>query len=154
MEPLSYSDSIMIDAAPETVYDLVSDVTRTGEWSPVCRACWWHDDAGPHEGAWFSGRNEADGKVWETQSQVAVAQRGREFAWLVGGRFVRWSFTFTPVAGQTRVTESWEFLPEGRAMFQKKYGSEAEQLTQLRVEQAHTGIPRSLAAIKRIVESN
>ena len=29
----------------EELYDLVSDVTRTGEWSPVCRACWWEDEA-------------------------------------------------------------------------------------------------------------
>lgn len=27
--------SVHIDAAPELVYDLVSDVTRMGEWSPA-----------------------------------------------------------------------------------------------------------------------
>lgn len=154
MQPFSYSASIVIAASPEDVYDLVSDVTRTGEWSPVCKACWWHDDAGPHEGAWFSGRNEAEGRVWETESQVAVAQRGSEFAWLVGGKFVRWGFTFTTVAEGTKVTQSWEFLPAGRSMFEEKYGPEAEQRIQVRTEQAHTGIPRSLASIKRIVESD
>ncbi|MGZ6833860.1 MAG: SRPBCC family protein, partial [Mycobacteriaceae bacterium] len=40
MSNLSYSESIFVAHPPELVYDLVSDVTRTGEWSPVCKACW------------------------------------------------------------------------------------------------------------------
>jgi len=153
MEPFSHSESVVVDASPETLYDTVADVTRTGEWSPICTACWWQDGDGPREGAWFTGRNEADGRVWETRSQVVVADRGREFAWLVGGKFVRWSFSFAPADGGTRLTESWEFLPEGRAMFAEKYGDEAEERIRLRTEQARSGIPATLAAIKRIVES-
>ncbi|WP_173019501.1 SRPBCC family protein [Streptomyces alkaliphilus] len=33
--------SIRIDASPEQVWDLISDVTRMGEWSPECRRCYW-----------------------------------------------------------------------------------------------------------------
>ena len=33
---LTHRESILVTATPEAVYDLVSDVTRTGEWSPVC----------------------------------------------------------------------------------------------------------------------
>ena len=43
MSGLSYSESIVIAASPDAVYDLVSDMTRMGEWSPVCRACWWDE---------------------------------------------------------------------------------------------------------------
>jgi Polyketide cyclase / dehydrase and lipid transport len=154
MEPFSYAESIIVAASPESLYALVSDLSRTGEWSPICKACWWHDDQGPREGAWFSGRNEADGRVWETESQVAVAQPGPEFAWLVGGKFARWGFEFTPAPGGTQVTETWRFLPEGRAMFRKKYGPRAEAQISLRTEQARTGIPVTLAAIKRIAESS
>jgi hypothetical protein len=32
--------------APESLYDMVCDVTRMGEWSPVCLACWWDDGQG------------------------------------------------------------------------------------------------------------
>ncbi|WP_026818754.1 SRPBCC family protein [Arthrobacter castelli] len=153
MEPLRYSDSIIIDASPEAVYDLVSDVTRTGEWSPICTACWWHDDGGPTEGAWFSGRNESNGRVWETKSQVVVARRPREFTWMVGGSFVRWSYTLLPVEGGTRLTESWEFRDEGIAMFHEKYGAEAQDQIDERSQAARTGIPATLQAIKRIAES-
>ena len=85
----------------------MSDVTRTGEWSPVCRACWWDDGGSARVGAWFTGRNEVPGRTWETRSEVVVADRGREFAWVVGGKYVRWSFGMEPVDGGTRLTESW-----------------------------------------------
>jgi hypothetical protein len=153
MASFTYSESIVVGASTEELYDLVSDIARTGEWSRICRACWWRDGDGPREGAWFIGRNEADGRVWETESQVAVAERGREFAWLVGGKFARWCFEFAAVAGGTRVTETWEFLPAGRAMFQEKYGPEADARIDLRRRQALSGIPATLASIKRIAEA-
>jgi hypothetical protein len=111
IDPVLFSESILIDAAPEFVYDLVTDIGRTGEWSPICRTCWWKNEQGARTGAWFLGRNEADGQVWETESQVTVADRGREFAWLVGGRYARWGYRLEPVGGGSRLTESWEFLP-------------------------------------------
>lgn len=153
MEELSHSESIVIAASPESLYDLVSDVTRTGEWSPICTACWWTDEAGPQEGAWFRGRNESGGRTWETSSQVAVATRGQEFAWVVGGAFVRWGYTFDQVDGGTRLTESWEFCPEGIAMFHEKYGTDALTQIQERAQAAHTSIPITLEAIKTIAES-
>jgi len=35
------SSEIEIDATRDVVYALVSDVTRTGEWSPECVRCRW-----------------------------------------------------------------------------------------------------------------
>lgn len=154
MQSFHHSESIEVGAPAEDVYDLVTDIGRTGEWSPICRGCWWRDEPGARAGAWFIGRNEADGQVWETESKVAVAERGREFAWLVGGRFVRWSYEFEPLpGGRTWLTERWEFLPAGQAMFREKYGSAADARMHLRRTQAIGGIPATLAAIKRIAEA-
>jgi hypothetical protein len=153
MSDLSYSASIVIASSPDSLYDLVSDVTRMGEWSPVCQACWWDDGDGPRAGAWFTGRNDADGRTWETRSEVVAAEPGREFAWLVGGAWVRWGYTFTPVDGGTRLTESWEFRPAGIARFHERYGAEAEAQIAQRTEAARTGIPQTLAAIKKTAES-
>jgi len=153
----THEQSIIIGATPEAIYDLVSDITRTGEWSPVCTACWWDDaDEAGQVGAWFTGHNELPERSWETRSQIAAAERGREFAWTVGGNFVRWGFTFDPDpdGAATKLTESWEFLPSGIAMFQAKYGGRAETEIDERTRQAHDGIPRTLAAIKRIAESS
>lgn len=149
-----HQESVTVQSSPETLYDLVSDITRTGEWSPICTACWWDDeDNAGQVGAWFTGRNELPHRTWETRSQVVAAERGREFAWLVGGIFVRWGFTLTPGDNETVLTESWEFLPAGIAMFQEKFGDKAPEQIADRTQQALDGIPRTLAAIKRIAES-
>ncbi len=151
----THEQSIIIEVTPEALYDLVSDITRTGEWSPVCTSCWWDDpgEAG-QVGAWFTGHNELPERTWETRSKVKAANRGREFTWIVGGSFASWSFTLAPDGNATELTESWEFLPAGIAMFQEKYADRATAEIDARTKQAHDGIPRTLEAIKRIAESS
>ena len=150
----SHQESVTVQASAEELYDLVSDITRTGEWSPVCRSCWWDEgvEAG-RVGAWFTGRNELPHRTWETRSVVVVAERGREFAWVVGGSFVRWGFTLAPVGAGVVLTECWEFLPGGLAMFEDKLGDEADVQIADRTQQALDSIPTTLRAIKRIAES-
>ncbi|WP_148612945.1 SRPBCC family protein [Nocardioides rubriscoriae] len=149
----SHQESIKVDASAEALYDLVSDITRTGEWSPVCTSCWWDDEAtAGRVGAWFTGRNELPHRTWETRSVVA-AEHGREFAWIVGGGFVRWGFALVPAQTGTKLIESWEFLPAGIAMFEEKFGDDAVAEIADRTQQALDGIPTTLAAIKRIAEA-
>ena len=151
----SHQESVTVEASTETLYDLVSDVTRTGEWSPVCTSCWWDDnDEAGQVGAWFTGHNELPNRTWETRSKVVAAERGHEFAWVVGGSFVRWGFSFAPAEVGTTLTESWEFLPGGIAMFEEKYGDDAGAQIAERTQQALDGIPKTLAAIKQIAESS
>ena len=153
MDTLTHSESIVIGCSAQTLYDMVADVTRIGEWSPVCRTCWWDEGGGPRVGAWFTGRNERPERTWETRSQVVVADRGREFAFVVGGTYVRWGYTFTPREEGTELTESWEFLPGGIAMFEEKYGADAPAQIADRTRDAHEGIPVTLAALKRAAET-
>ncbi|WP_445155063.1 SRPBCC family protein [Arthrobacter sp. Hor0625] len=150
-----YQESVTVQASADALYDLVSDITRTGEWSPVCTSCWWDDeDSAGRVGAWFTGRNEIPQRTWETRSQVVAAERGREFAWVVGGKYVRWGFALSPADAGTVLSESWEFLPAGIAMFEEKYGDKAQAQIAERTQQALDGIPKTLAAIQRIAESS
>jgi hypothetical protein len=153
MSSLSYSESVVVARSPEDLYDMVSDVTRMGEWSPVCTACWWEDGQGPRPGAWFVGRNELPERIWETRSQVVTADRGREFAFVVGGSWVRWGYTFTSVEEGTQVTESWEFLPDGITRFHNRFGGDAPAQIADRALAARDGIPATLAALKKAAES-
>ena len=101
----TYQESVTVVAPAEALYDMVSDITRTGEWSPVCTSCWWDEEAQAGlVGAWFNGHNELLDRTWETRSVVVVAERGREFAWVVGGSFVRWGFTLVPAGLVTTLT--------------------------------------------------
>ena len=150
---LSHRESVIVAASAAFLYDLLSDITRTGEWSPVCTLCCWDNEAEAGQvGAWFTGRNELPHRTWETRSEVVTAERGREFAWVVGGSFVRWGFSFAAAETGTMLTEFWEFLPEGIAMFEEKFGDEAHAEITDRTQQALDGIPKTLAAIKRIAE--
>jgi hypothetical protein len=159
MTDLALSDSISIAATPDEVYALVADVTRTGQWSPICTSCWWDEGAGPQVGAWFTGRNELPERTWETRSQVVAATPGREFAWEVNGSWVYWGYTLEPAtlgSGSvgTRLTESWKLLPAGVAGFHEHFGAEADTAIDERRRAARSGIPATLAAIKRIAESS
>ena len=148
-----HSDSIIVDRRAEVLYDMVADVTRIGEWSPVCQACWWDEGGAARVGDWFTGRNVLPGRTWQTRSEVVVADSGREFAFVVGGSWVRWGYTFTALDQGTRVTESWEFLAEGLAVFRTKFGADAQTQISERTRAAHDGIPVTLAAIKATAES-
>jgi hypothetical protein len=66
---------------------------------------------------------------------------------------VRWGYTFAPVDGGTQVTESWEFLPDGIARFHNRFGGDAQAQIASRAEDAHQGIPATLAALKKSAES-
>jgi Polyketide cyclase / dehydrase and lipid transport len=115
MDTLRHSGSILIHRSAEELDDMVADVTEMGAWSPVCKACWWDEGEGPQVGAKFTGRNERSDRTWETRSEVEVADRGREFAWVVAELPTRprWGYSFASVEGGTEVVETWELPPEG-----------------------------------------
>ena len=148
-----HSDSIVVSCAPEALYDMVADVTRMGEWSPVCTGCWWDEGDGPTAGAWFTGRNELPDRTWETRCEVVAADRGREFAFVVAGTKTRWGYRFRGVDEGTELTETWDFDPAGVAVFAERFGDDAENQIEVRYQLARTGIPDTLAAIKRAAES-
>ena len=153
MASLRESGSIVIARPPEELYDLVSDITRMGEWSPVCKSCWWDEGGGLRVGAWFTGRNELPDRTWETRSEVVVADRGREFAFVVSATGTRWSYQFTAVDSGTEITESWDLPPSGVAVFEQRLGDGAQEQIANRRELARTGIAATLTAIKKTAES-
>jgi hypothetical protein len=153
VDSLREEGSIVIAAAPDDLYDMVSDITRMGEWSPVCKACWWDDGDGPRLGATFTGRNELPERTWETRSTVAAADRGKEFAFVVQATGTRWGYTFAQVVGGTRLTDSWEFPPAAAAVFRDRFGDDAPAQIDNRRDAARHGISATLAAVKAAAET-
>jgi hypothetical protein len=109
------SHQIIIQAAPEQLYDLVADLPRMGEWSPECTSVeWTNGSCGPVEGATFTGHNRGGPRKlmrWSRQGRVLVAERGREFRFVTeeGGReSTEWCYRFEAAEGGTRVTESYQ----------------------------------------------
>ena len=108
-EQQSVSVSTTIDAPPERLHAMVSDVTRMGEWSPETYRCVWLGDDRKR----FRGYNRKGVVRWWTTSEVVRNQPGEEFTFDVTSLFsvpvARWSYRFEGVGdGRTVVTESWE----------------------------------------------
>ncbi|NBF00614.1 MULTISPECIES: SRPBCC family protein, partial [unclassified Nonomuraea] len=79
--PHRESVQVHIRAEPRAVWNLIADVTRMGEWSPVCRRCAWIAPAtGPAAGARFVGHNRMAGLRWSRECEVVVCEPGTEFA--------------------------------------------------------------------------
>jgi len=147
---LQTTGRITVAATPARLYAMVADVTRMGEWSPVCRACWWDDGAGPAVGAWFTGRNVTAQHTWEARCEVVAADPGREFAWVVGGvaeGTVYWAYRFRQLDGGAEVAEHWQVRRVHPLM--------GETDEALRAMKARTvaGIAETLANLKRVAES-
>lgn len=140
-------DSIIIPATPQEVYALVSDVTRTGEWSPQCHRCKWEDER-RGTGARFIGYNRTPQREWETVSEVIADVPGEHFGWSVGPGRAEWGYRMRPVdGGGTELTEYTRTTPCFEEVFAERYGDRAEEEIAVRFEAAREGIPATLTAI-------
>jgi uncharacterized protein YndB with AHSA1/START domain len=110
--------TLHIDAPPEKVWALVSDITRMGEYSPeVVEAEWLGGATGPAVGAPKNGHvrpHENRPMLYRTTCEVTQFVPGKvfEFAVMMGDRKVNvWRYDFAPGAagaGGTDVTESFD----------------------------------------------
>jgi uncharacterized protein YndB with AHSA1/START domain len=106
--------TVHIDAPPESVWALVSDITRMGEYSPeLIEAEWLGDATGPAVGARYRGhvkRNERGPTYW-TECEITECVPGQVFEFVVVFKdrpLNRWRYEFAAVDGGTAVTESFD----------------------------------------------
>jgi len=102
--------SVEIAAAPEAVYAMVADITRMGEWSPEATGGAWLDGGSGAVGDWFAGHNRTAAREWTRECEVAEAEPGRGFTFVVGGIAANctwWSYEMEPSATGTKLTERW-----------------------------------------------
>jgi hypothetical protein len=98
--------SIWVDAPPERVWPLVSDITRYGEWSPENQGGRWAKGTGaPGVGAQFSGSNKHGKLRWTTKCTVIEYEKNARFAFSVAESRTHWGFRLEPAAGGTRLVQ-------------------------------------------------
>src|SRR4029077_15520556 len=115
--PLTREVSVHVDAPPEQVWALVSDVTRIGEFSPATfEARWTRGSTGPEVGASFKGhvkRNGVGPPYWSPcQATARVPKAAFQCA---GGRddltLTNWGYRMEPEGSGTKVTEYFRIEP-------------------------------------------
>ena len=146
--PTTATATIEIDAPPAFLYDLVTDVTRMGEWSPECVRCDWLGEPGQVDST-FRGRNRSGLARWSTVARVLVADRPREFTFAThyrGKVATRWSYTFDG-DDTTTVTETFESVTTPFMI-----GLVERWFIRDRQAQLEAGMAQTLAAIKAVAE--
>ena len=92
-----------IAADPDSIWDMISDVTRMGQWSPECyRAMWLTSRRG--KGALFLGLNKDRGLRWPSPAIVTESERGKVFAFRAASG-VLWRYRLTAENGGCLLVE-------------------------------------------------
>ena len=143
----------VVSASPQVLYDLVSDVTRMGEWSPETTSCRWLGASGaPVVGARFRGSNKFGWRRWSTLCTVVAAERGARFSFdvsVAGLPVSRWTYEFLAEGQGSRVRESWTDRRPGWM------ARSAAVVMGIRDRDGHNreGMESTLAALRRVAES-
>lgn len=111
------SVTIHIEAPAERIWDLVSDVTKIGRYSPETFEAEWLEGAnGPAIGAKFRGhvKRNGIGPIYWTTCTVRDCVPGRAFSFGVGPSakpLSIWGYQLEPAGSGTDVTESFDLTP-------------------------------------------
>jgi uncharacterized protein YndB with AHSA1/START domain len=131
--------SRVVPADPETVWTLLTDVTRFGDLSPEnVESHWLGDERGV--GARFKGSNKLSWAKWSTTATVTDWEPGRRFGFDTSApSATHWSYELEAVEGGTRVTES--MLKADK------------QVLPIRIVQRLVGVPDRVACVREGMET-
>jgi uncharacterized protein YndB with AHSA1/START domain len=112
---------VVVDASPDQVFGVLTDVTRIAEWSHECQSAEWLGGANRAEvGATFRGRNQVNRFGWSRVCTVTQVETGRAFGYRTSGGVpsdsTAWSFRLEPVGAGTRITQRYEVIKFSRAL--------------------------------------
>lgn len=140
---------IDVEASAAGVWAVVSDVRRTGEWSPECFRVM--PIGGVRRGARLIGLNRRGATRWPTLSRIVDYDPGRRIAWVTVTDGAEWAYRLEPTATGTRLVETRR-TPEGVRAFARWFirtflGGEDRHDHEL-----EDGMASGLARIKSIAE--
>lgn len=156
-EPImSHSESIEINASPETVWSLVTDMERYGEWSSENTGGYWrkNEDGVPGTGEVgdeFVGINRRGDDEWKALVEIIVREENKAFAFVTGGsamNLIHWRYDIEPTDSGTTLTESWALMNLSPLMIEH-----GDKEIQYRAANAKESITATLKGMKAAAES-
>ena len=148
-----------INASPDRVWGLVSDIELMPKLSPELQSVEWQDGAtGPARGARFIGRSEHDALgQWQTTSHVVDFDPPRSFGWAVedpDNPTAIWRFTVLP-EGDGTLLRQWMQMgpaPSGLSLAIERMPDKEQKIVFVRLREFETNMTGTLAAIKDLAE--
>ncbi|WOC12695.1 SRPBCC family protein [Gordonia sp. MP11Mi] len=145
-------DSIEIDASPEAVWAVISDLKRMGQWSPQCKKMVVFGGE-VKQGARTLNVNRRGPLVWPTSAKVVAFEPNREIAFRITENHTVWSYTIEPTTTGSRVTEKrtaagGKTTAVSSFLVDKVFGGNDSFEDELRA-----GIRETLGKVKRAAES-
>ena len=109
--PVHGSATVRIDASPDQVFALLTDLDALPKLSPENQRCEFLDGSSEVAvGARFRGTNRAGDYEWHADCEVTVFEPGRRFVYVVPPDFehaTEWSYTIEPDGDGSIVTEAF-----------------------------------------------
>jgi hypothetical protein len=107
--------TVQIDARPDVVYGLITDLPTLSSLAEETVAMEWRKGDAVRRGAVFAGHNASGHRRWTTKCTVTDAEPGRLFAFDVSHTIIpvaRWQYDIVAADGGCLVTEStWDRRP-------------------------------------------
>jgi uncharacterized protein YndB with AHSA1/START domain len=151
--------STWIDADPDRVWGLVSDIQLMPTFSDELQSVEWVDGAsGPQLGARFVGHNKHDAfGQWSTTSQIGSFDQAHEFAWAVGDAnnpAATWRFRLTPRDGGTTLAFWMQMgpAPSGLSAAIESMPDKEQKIVFVRMREFEAAMGKTVAALKRLAE--
>ncbi len=109
--PVHGSATVRIEASPDAVFALLTDLEQLAELSPENQRCELLEGSSEVAvGSRFRGYNRAGDYEWHADCEVTVFEPGRRFVYVVPPGFehaTEWSYTIEPDGDGSTVTEAF-----------------------------------------------
>ncbi|MFT3716718.1 MAG: SRPBCC family protein [Gordonia sp. (in: high G+C Gram-positive bacteria)] len=145
-------ESIDIDASPQKVWSIVSDLRTMGERSPQCKKMFiFGGDV--KQGTRTLNINRRGPLVWPTNCKVVAFTPNQEIAWKIVENGTVWAYKITPKGDGVTLTESrtaanGETSKISSFLVDRAFGGNDNFEVEL-----HAGMRETLGKIKRSAES-
>lgn len=140
-----------IDATPQQVWAVLTDLQRMPEWSPELVTMVPMKRGGLRVGQWYLGVNRRKGVVWPTRNVVATLEPGKALAWDTKTSGARWIYELAPEGAGTRLVHRRP-VPTRLTLLSRMFAPAALGGNVEHADELEAGMAQTVARLKAAVE--